>query len=498
MNNFTRNHPIAQGIFITFGLLASAAEQSVAADGISKLISVTQLKGDDANAAEQSADKVRAKSSISGATSAAPPNAAIQNSIASPAPTGATQMKKAVTPQAMTPGALQSLNPQPLPPGGGLIKPMPGLGMDMAKPRIDTGIKASPALLQPAVGGGKSGAALGQAGVRPGMEDRAIIIVGGKPLTMGELKKNLFAEITAKAGPPKTIKSSARKLDFVQPTPQNTMLFIPGGVGKVREAAGVSAKPNRTASLPGNGAPKLSVDAKPVSYSETKCPDKGKGPPRISEVNGKLMPGKRVTVWGECFGDRTGRVEIFGPFPGGKLNPAFVSWDQNSIELEIPNVPGATDSDGATLRVVTADGKTSASMQARFVAARERIEVPDRLWSPNANFELSSAEDTYSNANKASSGQLAKSLHINPQCALDAMEVTVLSGNVTAIKGWEQGPPNEAAITLDWVGTCTQKNIRTDYNYVIAAAGHDISFTSACRVAFQTRAWAYCPIGVAP
>jgi hypothetical protein len=489
MNDFTRNHPIAQGIFIALGLLASAAEQSFAADGISKLISVPQMKADDANAAE----KQRA-SSGSGAASAAPPDATIQNSIASPAAAGGAQTIKAVTPQAITPGALQSLNPQPLPPGGGLIKPMQGLGMDMAKPRIDTGIKASPALIQPAVGiGGKPGAALGQAGVRPGMEDRAIIIVGGKPLTVGELKKNLFAEIAAKSGPPKTIKSSARKLDFVQPTPQSTMQRRTGGGGN----SSLSIKSENVLSLPGKVTSKVSADANHVSISEMRCPDKGKGLPKISEIAGKLMPGQRVTVWGECFGDRAGRVEIIGPFPGGKLNPAFISWDQNSIELEIPNVQGASDN-AAALTVVTADGKTSAAMQAQFVAARERIEVPDRLWSPNANFELSSAEDTYSNANKASHGQLAKSLRINPQCALDDMGVTVLSGNVTAIKGWEQGPPNEATVTLDWVGTCTQKNIRTDYNYVIAASGYDISFTSACRVAFQTRAWAYCPVGVAP
>jgi len=175
MNNFTRNHPIAQGIFITFGLLASlasTAQQSVAADGISKLISVTQMKGDNAydEAMKPSTEKVRASASVSGAASAAQPDAAIQNSIASPAPTGATQMKKAVTPQAITPGALQSLNPQPLPPGGGLIKPMPGASMDMAKPRIDSGINALPRLIQPAVGiGGKTGAEKTTPYVRPDM-----------------------------------------------------------------------------------------------------------------------------------------------------------------------------------------------------------------------------------------------------------------------------------------------------------------------------------------
>ena len=472
MNHFTHKQQIAQGIFIAFSLLASLA-----------------------GAADLSTQKLRASSSVSDVVNAAQPNAVIQNSTASPVATEA-QTKKAITQPgitqpALTPGAAQSLNPQPLPPGGGLIKPMPGSSIDMAKPRIDSGIKASPGLIQPATG------TLGQAatpGVRPGMEDRAIIIVGGKSLTMGELKKNLFADIAAKAGPPKTIKSSARKLDFAQPTPQNTMQRSTGGGKK----SSLSAKSESLVSLPGKDMSRLKTDAQHVSISEMRCPNNGKGPPKISEIQGKLIVGKRVTVWGECFGDRTGRVEIIGPFPGGKLNPAFVSWDQNSIEFDIPSVRGATDSDGATLTVVTADGKTSAPMQAQFVAARERIEVPDRLWSPNASFELSSAENTYANANKASHGQLAKSLRINPQCALETMDVVILSGGVTAINGWEQpGPPNEAAVTLDWVGTCTGTTIKTTYTSIVAL-GDDVSFTSACRVAFQTRAWAYCPVGVAP
>jgi hypothetical protein len=264
-----------------------------------------------------------------------------------------------------------------------------------------------------------------------------------------------------------------------------------GGGGQ----SSLSAKSESLASLPDAGKSSRAVNTKAVNYSELKCPDHGKAPPKISEVKGKLMPNRRIEVWGECFGERTGRVELIGPFPGGKLNPTFASWDQNVIELEIPSVQGATDSDGATLTVVTADGKTSTPIQVRFVAARARIEVPQHLWSPNANFELSSAEDTQITQNKAYSGQLTNKLHINPQCALDDMDATVLSGNITAINGWDQGLPNEASVTLNWVGTCT--GTETSYERPLGFVKFGTS-TSACRVAFQTRAWAYCPAGLSP
>jgi len=120
MNRFTHNQQIAQVIFITFSILASLAD-----------------------AADLSTEKLRVNSSASSAAGAAQPKAAIQNSTASPVATEA-QTKKAVTQPAITPGAAQSLNPQPLPPGGGLIKPMPGSSVDMAKPHIDSGIKALP------------------------------------------------------------------------------------------------------------------------------------------------------------------------------------------------------------------------------------------------------------------------------------------------------------------------------------------------------------------
>ena len=46
------------------------------------------------------------------------------------------------------------------------------------------------------------------------LDDRAIIIVGGKTTTAGQVKRALQAEIAAKAGAPKTVRGGARKLDL--------------------------------------------------------------------------------------------------------------------------------------------------------------------------------------------------------------------------------------------------------------------------------------------
>ena len=507
MHHYSRNQQIAQGILITFSMFASIA-----------------------HAADPGVIKLQSGSSYSAAQSAAQPDAAIQAITTSPAvpeaPAEKTITQPAVTPgtlqslnpqplppvdsaikprqasgikqQVTTPGALQSLNPQPLPPAGSAVKPLQGAGIqsiDTARPLINTGTVP---MVQPGISD-KAGKPELAKPARPGMDERGIIIVGGKPLTVGELNKNLFAEIAAKNGPPKTIKSRARKLDFVQPVSPNTMLYIPEGAGKVRDAARISAKSENLAALPTLGTPKISIDAKAVNYSELKCPNQGKGPPKISEIQGKLIPGKRVTIWGECFGDRNGRVEIIGQFPGDKLTPAFASWDQNVIEIEIPaNIRGAGDH-ATTLSVITADGKTSTSVKVQFMAARERIEVPAHMWSPGAGFELAANENTTIDQNSARAGQTSKSLRINTQCALETMDAVVVAGGVTEINGWEQGPPNEAAVTLKWVATCSGKNATpATSGFLGIGAKFGTMDYSACRVDFQTRAWAYCPIGVAP
>jgi hypothetical protein len=342
------------------------------------------------------------------------------------------------------------------------------------------------------------------------LEDRAIIIVGGKTTTAGTLKQALQAELAAKAGPPKIVNGGARKLDLaalVSPGGSGGPKPFPsGGIGPLLPKSG--AKTAQTSGVL-QGAQVIHAGATPVitgskvavGLGSLRCADKGL--PKISESPGKLKAGGSATLWGQCFGDRPGRVEVIGQFPGGKLNLAFTAWDDNAIELAVPaTVRGAADH-VVSVTVVAADGRSSPAMQAQFVAQRERVEVPARLWSPDAAFELSATAETShlvdpDDANEAHAGHTTRTLRVQPQCSLDTMDAIVHAGAVTGIHGWEQGPANEASVSIDWVGVCTNARATTDYNYLIVEGTREITIKSACRVAFETRAWAYCPAGIAP
>jgi hypothetical protein len=327
------------------------------------------------------------------------------------------------------------------------------------------------------------------------------------------------------------VKGGARKLDLAallgpgragpKPAPGGaTVGLLPlGGAGSTTSTTATAspqqsaqvARLGMTQSVPASKEPaqvprpgatqSVSASKEAVSLTTLRCPDKG--PPKMSESPGKLKAGGTATVWGQCFGDRPGKVEVIGQFPGGKLVLPFLAWDNNSIELSIPlTIRGAVDH-VVSVTVVSADGKASTAMQAQFVAARERVEVPDRLWSPGAGFDFAATSSTHQlidpeDVNEAHAGQAAKTLRVQPQCALDTMDATVISGAITEIRGWEQGPPNEAAVTIDWVGTCINTKTSTHYNYIVVEDSSDILTRSACRVAFTTRAWAYCPAGIAP
>ncbi len=331
------------------------------------------------------------------------------------------------------------------------------------------------------------------------LDDRAIIIVGGKPVPAGEIKQEILAELAKLAGPPKTIKSGTRK----------SAVLAQANTGRVplsrrmpqvasNEPAsrlGVAAPPQARVGELASIKPPLRLDA--ISKGSVPnarallCLDKG--PPTLSEVSGPLRPGKTVTLDGLCLGERPGAVEIIGQFPGGKLKPPFAAWTMTHIELTMPaDIRGAVDH-AASVTVVAADGRRTPAVQAQYVAARERVEVPESRWFPGPRFEQALAVNARSTSNPARAGQLPRSVRVNPQCALNTMEVVVLAGAVTAINGWEDGLPNEASVAIDWLGVCLNTTIS---KREILVGG--IRYESACRVALHARAWADCPTGVTP
>lgn len=357
------------------------------------------------------------------------------------------------------------------------LKPAPGLGLKV-QPAPAPASAAAKGALSTGSNVSKSAKNLFD------MEDRAIIIVSGKQTTAGELKRQLHAEFAAKNGPPKTVNGGARKLDLaaLNATASAKARLLLTKQSPTQAYTALAATPAG-----------MTID-KAGTYSSQKCLDKG--PPVIDEIKGTLKAGSQVALWGRCFGDRPGRVEIIGQFPGGKLQAGFASWDKGAVTIAIPgNISGAADHVVA-VSVITADGKVSPAMQAKFVAARERIDVPDRLWSPDSQLARASTSDGGA-PNPAGFGVLPMRLRVNPQCALDNMEVTATFGAVRSIRGWAMGPANEASVTVDWTGVCDRKETKVKTDYVIRTSV-DYSYEWACRVALQARAWAYCPVGIAP
>lgn len=385
----------------------------------------------------------------------------------------------------------RALNPQPLPP-----KSPDSIA---APARLDAPKAIAPTPIQP----DPSGMRAPTRGDLFQMEDRAIIIVGGKPVAAGEIKMAIRDAIAKQAGPPRVFKVGARKAAVTSAgakaaaarpgaLPQQNMQVpgVPRAGAKENLAQAARSGP---ASVLAQGEKSMVVPTRAApNVRELKCLDRG--PPTIGDVSGVLTPGGKISVHGLCLGERPGQVEIIGQFPGGKLKPAFAAWDMTGVELVIPaDVRGATDH-AVAVTVVTADGRRSAAVQAQFQALRERVEVPASRWSPGSNFELSAADDQMKTSNKAYAGQLTRTVRVNPQCGLDTMEVVALAGVVNGVTGWEAGPPNESSVVIDWRGICLETMTLTKILFV----GHIRHDESACRVALQARAWAHCPAGVLP
>lgn len=316
------------------------------------------------------------------------------------------------------------------------------------------------------------------------LDPGATVTVGGKPIAVAEIRKAISAEIGRKNGPPKSIKVSRKKSASAVPAKLGTM----AATSRSPVISKNAQTPVSHSTLVTNPAQARKTD----DLRKLRCTHKG--PPELVEVSGSLTPGGKVALEGYCFGDRTGRVELIGQFPGGALRSSFLSWDMTTIELAIPaDIRGAMDHFVA-VTVVGADGRRSPAMQARFVAARERVSVPADRWKPDAKVESMAVVDVSWPLNPANSGTSAKSVRVQRECNLADMEVVSVAGSVERIDGWDAGPNNEAAVNIAWRGAC----ITSQTNHVLIFGAQEITFKSACRVALEARANADCPAGIAP
>jgi hypothetical protein len=338
------------------------------------------------------------------------------------------------------------------------------------------------------------------------LDDKALIIVNGKQTTAGAAKKVFQAEFAKKIGGVKKINSGPRRVDLSKFHVISATQKI--SAGKTSAFAVAPTMHTQSLSAPGQGSnpPKHQVSSLP-KLNHMLCKDKG--PPTIDKLSGDLISGREVGVYGRCLGDKTGSVQLIGPFPGGKMNLPFKHWDSTGVILDIPsNIRGVQDQT-VSISVITAEGKATSALPAKFVAARESVDVPERFWAPTAGFGLEEGNsyDTVDtgtlnldfqlafNANHAYQGMTPKTLRVNPQCALDTMAVDAQAGSILNISGWENGPPNEANISIKWQGAC-QGMAHT--LHTIGVSDGERTINASCKVSFKVSAKAYCPLGISP
>ena len=218
-------------------------------------------------------------------------------------------------------------------------------------------------------------------------------------------------------------------------------------------------------------------------------------PPDIGRTQGAAAAGGAFSIEGICFGNQAGSIELIGQFPGGTLHPAFQEWTDDRIVAVMPALRGVSDQTAA-LTVVRADHTRSTAHPVKFVATRERIEVPASRWSPAGAFDQTQVTESggtiFTSFHATGTGGTIAgnfAVQVNPQCALDNLEIPLTAGRVVSVTGFENGAPNEAAITVTYEPNCTTKTL----DYVV---GRDA--TTWCRVAFELRTWAYCPAGTSP
>jgi hypothetical protein len=326
------------------------------------------------------------------------------------------------------------------------------------------------------------------------LDDRAIIVVGGKQLRASDVKRELNTELERLSGPPVTARSVSRISGGQPAVPSPAKL---GEVSRPPRASRVPVitQPLGTEVVKQTG-PKVEVQAQQGPTAIGTIEYCNKNPAKIHRVSGVLTPGGSVTITGECFGDKTGQVLAFGQFAGGTVPLSFQHWSNHRVVAVVPAVKGAADHP-VQLTVVRADSKRSPAAQASFVATRERVAVPSRYWTPAEKFEASETAGgtdvafynfRYPSGHGASRATPFK-VSINQACALDSAEWTRTAGRIDAFNGWESGPPHEANVEVVWTPVCTTKST----NYLVA-----LDKQKVCRVAFNLRAWAQCPVGVSP
>jgi hypothetical protein len=286
------------------------------------------------------------------------------------------------------------------------------------------------------------------------MNPSAMVNVNGKQVTAGSIQAEVKAQIHKQAGPPTVMKLASGKHPAAM-------------MNSSHAHAGATSTTMQNSEIP-------------------KIKDCATSQPTIFRVTGSMSPGKSFTLEGYCFGDQIGTVKINGAFPAGAPQLVFTQWQGGKIKITVPAVTGAADQQ-VFVSVVTTNKHESAAKPIAFVATRQRMEVPAQYWTPGAHY--AQTWDNLKPRSPAASSPTPMSVTVNAACALSDMTSTATVGRVTAINGWSDGPPNVSNVQIAWDGQITITNINMGFH----VAGWEVG-----SVAFDVKAWADCPVGLAP
>jgi hypothetical protein len=308
----------------------------------------------------------------------------------------------------------------------------------------------------------------------------ATINVHGRPMRAGEVQKQISAVLSRAArGAPSLYRYPRRK------PPGSTSEFGTASLPQFGAAALGGGRVSDLVRAPTGISPAGAMRPKP-------CPELT---PEVARTRGAAEAGRSFVIEGYCLGDRPGNVELIGPFQGGRLQPAFQAWTEDRIVAVMPSLRGVPDQ-GVALVVTRADQARSSAYPIRFIAQRERVEVRPGMWSPDGNVDQTTASQDEGNIFSGFhatgiGGTIAGnfSLRVNPQCALDDLEIASTAGGVLSVTGFEAGPSNQADITVTYGPNCTTHT----FDYVFGSES-----STVCRVAFRLSTWASCPAGVPP
>lgn len=337
------------------------------------------------------------------------------------------------------------------------------------------------------------------------LPDAAVVQLPGRSASAGDVKRRLRTALAAQAHSPKTMTisrtiagrpnqapvswggSASTRSSWGGASPRRTIGLQPAGPFAVRPAA-------TTAQTEAAGTPSNLLPATQAGTASMLC---RRSPPRVRAV-GALTSGAQFQVAGDCFGTKMGAVEIAGNLPNGRIDAPILKWQAGLIVAEMPPISGF-GSGVVTVTVVDGAGVRSADANARFLASQQRIEVSSR-WTPSSHYRHDEVdpvehEDWGPDPALYHANSATFQIAVNPQCALDTMQVVMRDGTYLSETGFENGPPNSSTATINVQESCIAARQVTD----VLGAPFSVSYSDAyCGTEYDLQAFAYCPVGVSP